>query len=255
METCASTMIDHAKGDIILRSVDGTLFGLPQAPGGTTDQEMKDGLAVIAVSEDSKTLDSFLRFCYSSTLAEDPSLDNLSDALPVLAAARKYSLDLIERKVCQALVNPKIFETEPLRCFAISRNARLKHETIIAAKHTLRQPLIPACIAVQTLWNLAWIKYHYRNHSGCDWLFRSCQGRANEQSRFSLWNRGTTTWWATYMEEVFELLKDRPSVGKVRAARCTTCSNQVNEKMAEFSNLFAQRVEEIVASVELEMDF
>ncbi|KAG2075627.1 hypothetical protein BDR04DRAFT_1133247 [Suillus decipiens] len=307
MKTCASTPFDHAKADIILRSADGvefrvfqlflslaspffdTMLSLPQAPGGATDQEMKDGLAVITVSEDSKTLDSFLRFCYPSTLAEDPSLENLNDSLPILAAARKYSLDLIERKVCQALVNPKILETEPLRCFAISRNARLKHETITAARHTLRQPLIPAwcaeidlitasdllalltyhkkcSIALQILRDLTWIEDHYRSRDGCNWLFCSCQGRAAEESRFPLWRRGTITWWGRYMEEVFESLKDSPSgdtvriatdstVGKVRAASCATCSNQVKEKMAEFSNLFAQKVEEIVASVELEMDF
>jgi len=182
METCATTPFDHAKADIILRSADGvefrvftlflslaspvfkTLFGLPQAPDATTNQETKDGLAVIAVSEDSKTLDSFLRFCYPSALAEDPSLENLTDVLSVLAAARKYSLDLIERKVCQALVNPKVLETEPLRCFAISRNARLKHETIIAARHTLRQPLIPAkCAEIDLITAsdlLALLTYH-----------------------------------------------------------------------------------------------
>lgn len=309
METCASTPFDHAKADIILRSADGvefrvftlflslaspffeTLFGLPQAPDGATDQEMKDGLAAIAVSEDSKTLDSFLRFCYPSTLAEDPSLENLTDALSILAAARKYSLDMIERKVCQALVNPKILETEPLRCFAISRNARLKHETITAARYTLRLPLIPAwcaeidlitasdllalltyhkkcSIAVKTLWNFNWIKKHYHSQSGCKWLFYSgnCRCGRGDDRRFFLWNEGTVTWWITYMQEVFELLKDSPSgdtvrtaadrtVEMVRAANCAVCPGQVKENMAEFSNLFAQKVEEIVASIELEMDF
>jgi hypothetical protein len=315
METCATTPFDHAKADIILRSADGvefrvftlflslaspvfkTLFGLPQAPDATTNQEMKDGLAVIAVSEDSKTLDSFLRFCYPSALAEDPSLENLTDVLSVLAAARKYSLDLIERKVCQALVNPKVLETEPLRCFAISRNARLKHETIIAARHTLRQPLIPAkcaeidlitasdllalltyhkkCgIAVQTLWeNLTWIAHHYQNPKGCSWLFTSgdgynggCRCGRGDDVRCLIWCQRPVTWWMTYIQEVFELLKDCPSghtvriaadvtVQQVRGAGCTTCSDKVGENMAEFSNLLAQKVEEIVEKIELEMDF
>ncbi|KAG2125332.1 hypothetical protein DEU56DRAFT_916618 [Suillus clintonianus] len=42
------------------------------------------------MSEDSKNLDSFLRFCHPSTLAEDPPLGNLTDALPVLAFASKF---------------------------------------------------------------------------------------------------------------------------------------------------------------------
>ncbi|KAG1860646.1 hypothetical protein DFJ58DRAFT_269293 [Suillus subalutaceus] len=312
MKTCASTPFDHAKADIILRSADGvefrvftlflsltsplfeTLLCLPRTAGGATgtDQEMKDGLAVIAVSEDGKTLDSFLRFCYPSTLAEDPSLENLTDALPVLAAARKYSLDLIERKVCQTLVNPKVLETEPLRCFAISRNARLKHETIIAARHTLRHPLIPArcaeidlitapdllalltyhkkcSIAVQFISrDLSWMAHHYRNHNGCKWLFcpENCRCGRGDDRRFFLWGEGTITWWMTYMQEVSELLNDCPSgdtvrgaadrtVEKVRAANCTACSGQVKENMAEFSSLFAQKVEETVKYIYLEMDF
>ncbi|KAG1861161.1 hypothetical protein DFJ58DRAFT_905444 [Suillus subalutaceus] len=242
MATCASTPFDHAQADVILRTADGvefrvfklflslaspffeTLFSLPQAPDGATDQEMKDGLAVIAVSEDSKTLDSFLRFCYPSTLADDPSLENLTDVLSMLAAARKYSLDLIEKKVCQALANPKVLETEPIRCFAVACNARLTHETITAARYTLRQPLIPAqfseiglitasellalltyhkncSIAVQPLMkDLKWLKDHYTNRKKCTWLFGPYD---NDSCRFK--------WWAAYMRELSELLMNRPS--------------------------------------------
>ncbi|KAG0709467.1 hypothetical protein DFH29DRAFT_888701 [Suillus ampliporus] len=318
MATCASAPFDHAKADVILRSADGvefrvfmlflslaspffeTLFGLPQAPGGATDQEMKDGLAVIAVSEDSKTLDSFLRFCYPSTLAEDPPLNNLTDILTVLAAARKYSLDLIERKVSQALANPKVLETESLRCFAIARNARLKHETITAAKHTLRQPLIPAwfaeidlitasdllalltyhkncIIAVQALMkDLKWITGHYGLDNGCNWLLgstydnrygaRNCNCGRGTDSRFFLWGNAPVAWLATYLQEVFELLMDRPcgdtvrttadkTIQKVISATCSTCAGQVKANMTEFTDLFVLKVEEAIAPIELQMDF
>ncbi|KIK32763.1 hypothetical protein CY34DRAFT_814081 [Suillus luteus UH-Slu-Lm8-n1] len=266
IETCASAPFNHAKADVILRSADGvefrvftlflslaspffeTLFGLPQAPDGASDQEMKDGLAVIAMSEDSKTLDLFLRFCYPSTLAEDPSLESLTEVLAVLAAARKYSLDLIERRVCQALANPKVLETEPLRCFAIARNARLKHETIIAARHNLRQPLIPALfaeinlisasdllalltyhkkciIAVKALMkNLQWMTAHYGSINGCGWLFNRpnnynqyCCGQGTD-TRFFPWSTAPLAWWTTYMQEIYELLQDSPSGETVRTA-------------------------------------
>jgi hypothetical protein len=210
---------------------------------------MKDGLAVIAMSEDSKTLDLFLRFCYPSTLAEDPSLDSLTEVLAVLAAARKYSLDLIERKVCQALANPKVLETEPLRCFAIARNARLKHETIVAARHNLRQPLVPALfaeinlisasellalltyhkkctIAVQALMkDFQWMTAHYGSIGGCSWLFNRqnnhysqyCCGQGTD-TRFFPWNTAPLAWWSTYMQEMYELLQDSPSGETVRTA-------------------------------------
>ncbi|KAG2345755.1 hypothetical protein BDR05DRAFT_1057945 [Suillus weaverae] len=210
-----------------------TLFGLPQTLGGATNQEMKDGLAVITVSEDSKTLDSFLRFCYPSTLTEDPSLENLTDALSVLAAARKYSLDLIEIK-------------------------GLKHETITAARHTLRQPLIPGwCAEIDLITAsdlLTLLTYHKKSRVAANGYF--VQGTFTEAVAVD----GVTT------NDSFYGVMDSPSgdivrtaadrtVGKVRAAGCTACSGQVKENMAEFSNQLAQKVEEVVASIELEMDF
>ncbi|KAG1752090.1 hypothetical protein EDB19DRAFT_1893030 [Suillus lakei] len=282
MTTCASAPFDHAQADVILQSADGvefrifklflsltspffeTLFGLPQSPDGATDQEMKDGLAVITMSGDSKTLDSFLRFCYPSTLADDPSLENLTDVLSVLAAARKEK--------CQALANPKVLEKEPIRCFAIARNARLKHETITAARHTLRQPLVPAqfseiglitasellalltyhkncSIAVQPLTkDLKWVTDHYGDYNGCLWLFGphfngSCGCGQVTDNKFSP-----------------GLLMDRPSgdavraaadrtIQKVRGTGCAACSSHVKENMTEFSDLLALKVEEAVAPV------
>ncbi|KAG1860621.1 hypothetical protein DFJ58DRAFT_701066 [Suillus subalutaceus] len=240
MSTCASSPFDHPKADIILRSLDRvdfrifklflslaspffeTMFELPHPAVGTND-----GLSVIPMQEDSKTLDTFLRFCYPSTLAEDPSLENLKDIKAILGAARKYSLDLIERKVCQALASPKVLEAEPLRCFAIARNARLEHETITAARYTLRRPLIPAWFAeielitasdllalltyhkkcsiavAPLLLNFDWVTSHYgisnRNH----WLVSETVGKNSSPSckcgrtkaKFGLWGMAPLSWW------------------------------------------------------------
>jgi hypothetical protein len=164
MSTCASPPFDHPNADIIIRSSDGidfhvfkvfltvaspffeTMFELPQPAVGTRENT-RDDLPVVTVQEDNRTLDMFLRFFYPFTLAKHPSLSSLADILPVLKAARKYSVDLIESKACQALVNPKVLEAEPLRCFAIARSARLKHEAMTAARYTLRESLIPAWFA------------------------------------------------------------------------------------------------------------
>ncbi|KAG2125327.1 hypothetical protein DEU56DRAFT_575340 [Suillus clintonianus] len=323
MSTCAPSPFDHPKADIILRSADGvdfcvfklfltlaspffeTMFELPQPADGTGD-DTKDGLPVIPVPEDSKTLDTFLRFCYPSTLAEDPLLDSLADILAILGAAKKYSLDLIEKKVCQALVNHKVLEAEPLRCFAIAYNARLKHETITAARYTLRQPLIPAwfeeielitasdllalltyhkkcAIAVAPLRaNLDWVTNHYGSLNSCKWLVpemqnpnrsyygtpdpTTCSCGRSTQAEFMLWNNTSVSWWATYMKETFELLRDTPcrdivkseaekTIQKVRGAGCTLCSARVKENMEEFSELLALNVEKATASIELEMHF
>lgn len=78
-------------------------------------------LAVIPMSEDSKIIDLFIRFC----IKEDSYLQvvNLTDALPVIIIVRKICVRLSRRN---------------------ARQARLKLETILAARSTLRKPLIHA---------------------------------------------------------------------------------------------------------------
>ena len=208
----AAAPFDHAKADIILRSSDNidfrvfklflslaspffeTLFDIPQPAEEVGDQEVKDGLAVVRVTEDSKTLDALLRFCYPCTLADDPKIEVLQDAADILEAARKYSLDVIETKARQAIVNPKIIEAESLRCFAIAHRGRLREETLLAAKYTLSQPLIPswfqevelitatdllslltyhkkcADAAYALRLDLSWITSHYGSSQACTWL-------------------------------------------------------------------------------------
>lgn len=208
----ANAPFHHAKADVILRSSDNidfrvfkvflsvvspffeTLFKIHQPVEENKDQEVRDGLPVVPVTEDSKTLDSLLRFCYPCTLAEDPTIEVAKDALEVYEAARKYSLDCIEKKACRAISNPKIVQAEPLQCFAIACRARLRKETLLAARHTLTQPLIPLWFqeidlisatdllslltyhrrcgdVVYALWSdLFWIRAHYRGKEACSWL-------------------------------------------------------------------------------------
>ncbi|KAF8545682.1 hypothetical protein OG21DRAFT_1428849 [Imleria badia] len=160
--THATAPFDHAQADIILHSSDNidfrvfklflslaspffeTLFNIPQSADETVEQEVKDGLAVISVTEDNKTLDALLCFCYPCTLADDPNLEVLNDAKDVIEAARKYSLNVIEKKARKAIVNPKILEVEPLRCFVIAHRGHLREETLLAARYMLTQPLIPS---------------------------------------------------------------------------------------------------------------
>lgn len=158
----ASPPFDHAKADVILRSSDGidfrvfrlflslashffeTLFDFPLPSEVTsTDIEIKEGLHVIPVSEDSRTLDSLLRFCYPCTPAEDPMLEDFREVVKVLEVAGKYSFDGIKRAIRKALFKPKTLEVNSLRCFVIACRARMHDECVFAAKYTLREPLVP----------------------------------------------------------------------------------------------------------------
>ena len=267
----APTPFDHAKADIILRSSDNidfrvfklflslaspffeTLFNIPQPAEENGDQEVRDGLAVIPVTEDSKTLDALLRFCYPSTLVDDPNIEVLKDAMDVLEAARKYSLDAIEKKARQVIANPKILEAEPLRCFAIAHQGRLREETLLAARYTLTQPLIPSwfqeieLISATDLLSLltyhrrcgdavyalrldtSWIESHYGSSGACFWLpNRTNRGSSSnsgcgrcvksETGRYELFEFSPLQWWENFMEETFTALRDKPCKETVKAS-------------------------------------
>ena len=267
--TYAAAPFDHAKADIILRSSDNvdfrvfrlflslaspffeTLFDIPQPAEAGADQELRDGLPVVSVTEDSKTLNALLRFCYPCTLADDPKLELLQDAVDILEAARKYSLDAIESKARQAIVNPKILEAEPLRCFAIAHRGRLREETLLAAKYTLTQPLIPSWFqeielltatdllslltyhrkcgdAVYALrLDLSWITSHYEGWQASSWLLGQYPDRYGDPvncgctrpntHRYGVF--GTSVqWWEDFMEVTFAALRDRPCMETVKAS-------------------------------------
>ena len=266
--TYAAAPFDHAKADIILRSSDNvhfrvfklflslaspffeTLFDIPQPTQASKDQEIKDGLAVVPMAEDRKTLTALLCFCYPGTLVDDPHLDVFEDVIHVLEAAKKYSFDVIEKKVRRTLSNPKILEAEPLRCFAIACRGRLREEMLLAAKYTLTQPLIPswfkeislitaadllalltyhrecgdAVYALRT--DMSWIKSHYGSSQGCAWLsgknpngsimfgggvgYDDCRCPRTPTPTRYLLFEKTLQWWEDFMEETFVALRDKP---------------------------------------------
>ncbi|KAI6023343.1 hypothetical protein EDC04DRAFT_300183 [Pisolithus marmoratus] len=257
---------DHEKADVILRSSDNidfrvfklflslaspffeTLFDLPQpSEEMSTDVEIKDGLPVIPVSEDSKTLNLLLRLCYPCTLADDPALEDFRDVVNVLEAAKKYSLDAIERTVCKSLFSPKILEVNSLRCFALACRARMQNECILAAKHTLREPLVPpwfeeielitstellalltyhrkCTTAVQALKDdLSWIRAEYPQQNAVRWMialepddYSHCCQRSTS-GRYPVFNKvAVAQWWEAFMDSTFLDLRDKPCAETIR---------------------------------------
>ncbi|KIM65430.1 hypothetical protein SCLCIDRAFT_469025 [Scleroderma citrinum Foug A] len=310
----AASPFDHPQADVILRSSDDiyfrvfklflslaspvfeTMFGLPQpSEGANQDEETKDGLPVVSVSEGSKTLDALLRFCYPSTLAEDPPLDGFMFATEILEAAKKYSLDGIERIVCKALFIPKILEVDSLPCFAVARRADLHEQCVLAAKYSLREPLIPAWFegmqfissadllalltyhkncadAVLTLQsNLVWIQNHYQQYSAIKWMFgcTSCKEcpRFPRSCKYQLFGYEVALWWADFMDETFSEIRDRPcaqtvekgakeAIRKFRAQYdCSRCSSTTLRGIPEFVALFTDQMEEVTAKIQLGLRF
>ena len=269
----ATPPFDHPNVDIILCSSNNihfhvfklflslaspffkTLFEIPQSAEVNKGQEVKDGLVVILVTENSKTLDALLCFCYPCTLTDDPKLDVLKDVMHVLEAARKYSLVAIEKKACQVISNPKILEAELLQCFVIACRKHLHEETLLAAKYMLMQPLILSWFqeiktitaanllsllsyhqrcgeAVYALWaNLSWITSHYGSTEASAWFssrilykdyglckYNNCGCPRVAISRYVVFNNQPPQWWEDFMEECFMALWDKPCQATIQAA-------------------------------------
>ncbi|KAI9464709.1 hypothetical protein HD554DRAFT_2280652 [Boletus coccyginus] len=293
----AARPFDHAKADIILRSSDNinfrvfklflslaspffeTLFDVPRPTQTSEDQEIKDGLAVVPVTEHSKTLDPLLRFCYPCTLADDPDLEALGGGEDLSCA-----------------LESKILTAQPLRCFAIAHRGQLREETLLAAKYTLTQPLIPSWFeeidmitaadllallayhrecgdAVQALRkNILWIRSHYRTSQGCAWLSgkyapdmggRECLCPRSSPPKYRLFENYSLLWWEDFMNEVFLELREKPcgttvaslaakTVQNVKDRNCPICSANITEGMRDFSALLVRKVEEVVSQVELD---
>ncbi|EIW75070.1 hypothetical protein CONPUDRAFT_26165, partial [Coniophora puteana RWD-64-598 SS2] len=251
----ASSPFDHPKADVFLRSADGmyfrvfklflslaspffeAMFSLPQPDNA--DGENRDGLPVIPVSESSKTLDSFLKFCYPSTLAEDPDLIQLDDVVDIIEASRKYEVPIIEKRLGRALSIPSILEQDPYRCFAIACRSGMQKEAELAAPYTLRLPLIPPMFPeikmISSTQLLDLLSYHSqcsmavsavcKNHkqwiedrpsASQLWLttYKSHFGRCRATTRYCFpYNDeqfNVVEWWADYMDEILPLVQDRP---------------------------------------------
>ncbi|KAI6116802.1 hypothetical protein EDD16DRAFT_1045050 [Pisolithus croceorrhizus] len=303
----ASTPFNHAKADVILRSSDNvdfrvfrlflslsssffeTLFDLPQpSEENLTDTEMKDGLPVIPISEDSRTLDTLLRFCYPCSLTKTPSLNHFAEVIKVLEAAQKYSLDEVESTIRKALFKPAVLEVNPLRCFAIARRARLREETILSAKYSLRTSLVPDWFeeigmitstdllalwayhqkcgkAVQTLkLSYSWIERHYQSRAAAPWIFSNCSCPKSNTKR--LFGHSHLLWWEEFMETTFQTLKEKPcgqtvyeavegTIEEVRRRDCSYCSADIATVMKPFADLFAKKVEDLVSEVDLHLTY
>ncbi|KZV68250.1 hypothetical protein PENSPDRAFT_653392 [Peniophora sp. CONT] len=157
----AGPPFDDEDADIILRSCDGVDFrvhklflikafhtfddmlrGTDEAGclDAASDQEFKDGLAVVSMTESRRILDRLLRLLY---VVSKPDLDSLADLRAVCIALDKYCVRSFPALVADAL--SRATQEHPEIVFAIACRCCLADIAHRAAKVTLRQPrqLIP----------------------------------------------------------------------------------------------------------------
>ncbi|KAH7922626.1 hypothetical protein BV22DRAFT_1094269 [Leucogyrophana mollusca] len=295
----ARAPFDTAKADIILCSSDNVyfrvfrcllalaspffdaMFDLPQSRTRPISHNNSSGLEIIPMTENSRTIDMLLRFCYPSASISDPKMEKIGDVEQVLEAATKYAMEGVEQKVRKVLVAPRFLEKEPLRVFAIAYRYHLEPEARAAAKYLLRLPSLPpdaeelGYIAPNDLAmldvyrrkcsqavlgltsNLEWVK-RSQTHRFYEWWTDCCHCRSKSDVRYMMHSTYAREWWVEYMEETMSALKETPCALAVtkrlpkaveKANGCPTCRKKASANMAEFTKMFAEEIDKAIADV------
>ena len=115
------------------------MFSVPQPNSSSESDAPPDP---INLSETSKTIKLIL------SLVDSPLtsllIDSLSDIANLLQAADKYDMNTIREHAFYSLTQPKFLENEPLRVYAIANRYGAHDTAALAARRTLRYPLLHA---------------------------------------------------------------------------------------------------------------
>lgn len=134
----ATAPFNDRNADVILRSGDcvdfrvyrvvlslaspvfNSMFTLPTPSASSIstshdDDDHRDGLAIIALSEDAVTLDHILRACYPGA---GPNIDNLDTLFHILVASEKYEIEAL--RTVAGLILMLHVEKSPVETYALS---------------------------------------------------------------------------------------------------------------------------------------
>jgi len=298
------TFADPDASDVTLRSSDNVdfhvyklilslaspifkdMFSLPQLSISPQDGPgLSDDKAIVPLSEDSRTIAIFLKFCYP---AADPELETLEEVQSTLEMMRKYVVGEVQKRLVKVLISPKFIEKEPVRVFAIACRYKLEVEARLAAKYSLGHDLFgefstdlehisaatyhrlleyrKSCgIAAYTLTtDLQWVPAIWKN-----FRWYHCTDCAVHFRQWSLNDgklRRINQWFIDYMEEVGKVLKDWPvprSASEMtrmamvleRVTICNSCKVGGFYDLSTFAeHVFAKEIEKVISEVDLIID-
>jgi hypothetical protein len=158
MPTDAPPPFDDPDADIILRSCDGVQFrtyklllslaspifkDMLTIPQPQLRDEDQGNVPVVDLTETSTTIHNLL-CCYHPAIDPFDTHDakSLSEIADFAQAAQKYEMRLANNTALRLLVQPRFLEAEPLRIFVFAYRLQAKAEARLAAKYTLRRPLL-----------------------------------------------------------------------------------------------------------------
>ncbi|RPD59002.1 hypothetical protein L227DRAFT_504228, partial [Lentinus tigrinus ALCF2SS1-6] len=106
-----------------------TMLSLPQPPEAVLTPS-------VDVSEDSQTMETFLRIIYP---VADPEIRSLRHLREVLAAGMKYDVPVVIAASRKALSQQAFIEADPLQVFALACTLGMEAEAKVAAKAAVVQ--------------------------------------------------------------------------------------------------------------------
>ncbi|KAG1834145.1 hypothetical protein EV424DRAFT_1341447 [Suillus variegatus] len=287
----AKAPFNNAKADIILCSSDNVyfrvfrcmlalsspffeaMFDLPRPSTDHCKDEMFDGLDVIWVSENSRTLDMLLRFCYPAAV-KDPGLEDINDVEQVLEAAMKYGMEDVEERVRKAMVTPSLLESSPVRVlaiacrFSLNQKPGLRHDIRFITQPQHMTPLLQNTFlitcgqAARTLCdNLDWLKKS-QTHSFYEWWTNCCPCNSKADVRYLIHGTYPREWWADYMDKTSIALEESPCGAVLtknleeaveRANGCPSCRRRAQDQMVHFTKTFARELDRVIAEITLDI--
>ncbi|KZV66739.1 hypothetical protein PENSPDRAFT_755499 [Peniophora sp. CONT] len=115
-----------------------TMLALPTPAQGTSEDERKDGLAVIFMSEDARTIELLLSLSYPAHYPAMPA--NVDIIYPAIQLARKFEMPMAANFARFGLL--ALAEKEPERVYALGWLFQSKEVIGVAAKESLANPLV-----------------------------------------------------------------------------------------------------------------
>ncbi|KAF9466140.1 hypothetical protein BDZ94DRAFT_1234104 [Collybia nuda] len=298
----ASSPFNDIEADIILQSSDHVEFHVLKVflsyaspffkkmftlPHAQDEQKVKDGKPVVQVTEESVTIELLLRYCYPRWEDENEA-PHLETLISVLQASIKYDMAGVEKRVRAALISSRFTDDDPVRLYALTLRHGLEAETRVAAKETLRLPIlgreyIPELELISAGAYHRLQEYHVKCAElasgvakSLEWVmvenyvwFECTECRGNLGNVTISGNRRkwiTSKWWLDYMNQAAAKLAAMPSGSSVmspdlidetlgRASLCSCCRGRAFREMRPFSERFAVEVDRVTAAVELEIIF
>ncbi len=293
---------DHPDADVILRSSDKEpvdfrvfqlflslaspfftmIFTLPQPDSPLYTEEYEDGVPVIQMSEDKRTLHLLLQFCYPIALLDTPRLSSLQELQSIVQAAFKFEMEGVIKFAKKALVEARFLESQPLRVFAIACRFGWVVEAKTAARYTLRQPMTSSSYFEELTHITAAAYYRLQQyHRICgevaasrakmqpalaefddEWIWVVCQRcpGTGARTRRDTGYPDSRRWFVEWIQDVAAELQERPwgvSVKKfdlrekavLKAQHCLACGSRAAPDLETFAEILAVEIEKELASV------